>query len=68
MRATNRRGETSTFARRLTHALTLALYMTDPIRQGTDERLVARYLGELESNLRGPIVAIAYARTARKER
>ncbi|WP_429504076.1 hypothetical protein [Paraburkholderia youngii] len=42
--------------------------MTDPIRQGTDERLVARYLGELESNLRGPIVAIAYARTARKER
>jgi hypothetical protein len=35
--------------RRWMNALCLALYMTDPIRQGIDAELVAEYLGESES-------------------
>ncbi|WP_268807858.1 hypothetical protein [Caballeronia catudaia] len=42
--------------------------MSDPIRQMADERLVAAYVGETESNLRGPADTIGPTRTARKER
>ncbi|WP_213231136.1 hypothetical protein [Caballeronia sp. NK8] len=48
-------------ARRLTRFLSLALYMTDPIRQAADEWLVAEYFGATGSNPRGPIVTAGSA-------
>ncbi|SAK78035.1 hypothetical protein AWB75_04610 [Caballeronia catudaia] len=68
MRATDRRGAKPVLACRLARMLSLALYMSDPIRQMADERLVAAYVGETESNLRGPADTIGPTRTARKER
>ncbi|WP_053571846.1 hypothetical protein [Caballeronia cordobensis] len=68
MRATHTRGAKSMLACRLARTLSLALYMSDPIRQMADERLVAAYVGEPESNLREAVVATSRTRPARKER
>ncbi|KXV04145.1 hypothetical protein CR51_14595 [Caballeronia megalochromosomata] len=56
MRATDGHGGSPKRAQRLTRALSLALYMTDPIRLAADDCLVAEYLGATASNLRGPVV------------